>query len=196
MAETAHPPDLEIQALLDGGLDDRAERAARSHLATCAACARRLQAQARLFARIESWEEAAPPHDLAPLVLDALHTPAVPVGLRWATALQAGLVLLVVALGWPLIAGLARNVRLPSLALPTMHAIGVWLGESSALIAALRASLLPSPDTAGGWLRLAPNEIAIWPAVVAGAALVALVGNSILLSGTAGNPPVARARRL
>ncbi len=195
MVETAHLPDLEIQALLDGELDEHAARAARTHLAMCAKCARRLAAQARFFARIESWEEAVPPHDLAPRVLDVLHTPATPVGLRWAAVLQAGLVLLIIALGWPLLTGLAQSVHLPSVGLPATINIEGWLAELAAFTMALEASILALPDSAAAWLRLAPDWIAIWPAVVAGAALVAVVGNSVLLSGTATNSRIVRVRR-
>jgi len=187
---------MEIQALLDGGLDGSAARAARAHLATCAKCARRLEAQTRLFAEIESWEEAEPPHDLAPRVLAALRSPSTPIGLRWAAALQAGLVLLIVSLAWPLVTNLAQSLRLPSVWFPATSAIEAWLAETSALTAALEASLLALPDSAAAWLRLAPNWIAIWPAVVAGAALAAVVGNSILLSGNATSSRAARARRL
>ncbi len=196
MAEKFHLPDLEIQALLDGALDDGAARAARAHLATCAGCTRRMEAEARLFAEIESWEEATPPHDLAPRVLTGLRTPAVPVGLRWAAALQAGLVLLVVALGWPFIAGNAQHLRLPSILLPGAGTMEAWLEGASTWIPALKASLLLMPDSAAIWLRTVPNGIAIWPALAGVAVLVALVGNSILLWGAAGSPRAARPRRV
>jgi anti-sigma factor RsiW len=196
MADTPHLVDMEIQALLDGGLAGSAARAARSHLATCARCARRLEAQARLFAEIESWEEAAPPHDLEPRVLAALRPPSTPIGLRWAAALQAGLVLLIVALAWPVVTSLAQSLNLPSLWVPTTSTVEAWLAETSAFTAALEASLQALPGSAAAWLRLAPNWIAIWPAIVAGAGLAAVVGNSILLSGNATSSRAARARRL
>jgi len=196
MAETPHLTDMEIQAWLDRGLDRSAAPAVRAHLATCTKCARRLEAQARLFAEIESWEELTPPHDLEPRVMAALRPPSTPIGLRWVAALQAGLVLLIVALAWPLVTSLLQSLHLPSLWFPTTSTIEAWLAEAYALTAALATSLQALPGSAAAWLRLAPNWIAVWPAVVAGGALAAVVGNSILLSGNAPRSHAARARRL
>jgi len=122
--------------------------------------------------------------------------PSTPIGLRWVAALQAGLVLLIVALAWPLVTSLLQSLHLPSLWFPTTSTIEAWLAEAYALTAALATSLQALPGSAAAWLRLAPNWIAVWPAVVAGGALAAVVGNSILLSGNAPRSHAARARRL
>jgi anti-sigma factor RsiW len=124
--------------LLDGALDDGAAQAARAHLAACAGCARRLEVQARLFAEIESWEEAAPPQDLGPRVLAALRTPAVPVGLRWAAALQAAWFYLR-GLGWPFSPACATPPSPGHAA--SSRLIQVWLA-GVAFTTALKTSLL------------------------------------------------------
>ena len=194
MADSPHLPDREIHLLLDGALDERAAQAARAHLTACASCALRLETQARLFAAIESWEETPPAHDLVPRVLAGLRPPATPVGLSWAVALQAGVALLIAALLWPLVAGLAQSIRLP--AIPAPGLIETWLAETSSWTASIEASLLDSLNSAQAWLRMPPDWIAIWPLVVAGAALVAVVGNSILLSRSAAGSRPAGLRRL
>ena len=196
MADPHHLPDIGIQSLLDGALDERAADAARAHLAACPICTRRLEAQARLFAAIESWEEAPPEHDLVSRILTALHPPAPPVGLRWAAVVQAGVALLVLALAWPLITGLAQDVRVPSVWPLPSGAAELWLAQASVLAASFAALSLDLIDSAQAWFRMTPNRLAIWPLVVAGAAFVAIVGNSILLGGSAAGSHAARARRV
>jgi len=51
-------------------------------------------------------------------------------------------------------------------------------------------------DSADAWLRLAPQWMTLSPAIVAGALLVAVLGNSILLAGDAAGRRSVRPRRL
>jgi len=195
MTDSHHLPDSEIQSLLDGALGERAALAARAHLALCPGCAHRLEAQARLFAAIESWEEAPPEHDLVPRVLRALEPPATPVGLRWAAVVQAAAALLMLVLAWPLLAGFAQGVRLPSISPLVPGAVEMWLAQTSELAASMEALSLDMIRSAQAWFGMTPDWLAIWPPVVASAAIVAILGNSILLAGTPGSQ-AALVRRL
>jgi hypothetical protein len=196
MSDSHHLPDSEIQSLLDGALGERAAHAARAHLAACPRCTLRLEAQARLFAAIESWEEVPPKHNLVPRVLSALQPSATPVGLRWAAVVQAGAALLILILAWPILAGFAQGARLPSMWPLAPGEVEVWLAQMSELAASMEALSLDLIDSAQAWLRMTPDWLAIWPLVVAGAAIAAILGNSILLAGSAAGPQAARARRV
>jgi hypothetical protein len=194
--DTAHLSDLKIQALLDDALQGETARAARAHLSACADCARRVEAQAALFAALESWEESPPPHDLAPWIVQRLAHRRIPFGLSVATAVQAGLALLIVVLAWPLVVDLFSSVPLP-----TIQGFDLGLSETlavqaGALVAEAQAAVLPLLDSADAWLRLAPQWMALSPAIVAGALLVAVLGNSILLAGDASGRRTVRPRRL
>jgi len=179
MAETGHLSDLDIQALLDKAIDGRASRVARAHLAGCRECRRRVEVQARLFAAIETWEEVAPAHDITPAVVRSLKGQRTPKGLRAATAVQAGLAVIITVMAWPVLARLLSSFQAPSL--PALDL--AWLGgfaaqvqESLRFVEALSGSL-------GSWLPIAPPAMALWPAIIAGALLLAILGNSILLAG-------------
>ena len=51
-------------------------------------------------------------------------------------------------------------------------------------------------DSADAWLRIAPQWMTLSPAIVGGALLVAVLGNSILLAGDAAGRRTVRPRRL
>jgi hypothetical protein len=51
------------------------------------------------------------------------------------------------------------------------------------LVASSQTVLQPVIDSADAWLNLAPQWMTLAPAIVAGALLVAVLGNSILLAG-------------
>lgn len=196
MTEPSHLSDLDIQALLDKALDPREARQARAHLATCGDCARRAEAHAGLFAAIEAWADSDPPHDLAPGVLRALTQRATPIGLRVATVLQAGLAVLIVALAWPLVAGLFASFRLPALPGFDLSFSESISAQAQGAIVAFEAASQQLSVSADTWLRLAPQWATLWPAILAGAVLAAIVGNSILLAGRAPGARAARPRRL
>jgi anti-sigma factor RsiW len=195
-SETPHLSDVEIQSLLDGALHQAAARAADAHLAVCPHCAARFEVQTRLHAAIASRVDAPPPHDLAPRVLAALRPSETPLVLRWASALQAALALLILALGWPLVASLTQNLRVPAEFSLVQGGIEALSAEVFVLSDAVEAMALSLFASAHAWLRTSPEWLALWPAVVAGAAFVAVVGNSILLTGSAAGSAAARPRRL
>jgi anti-sigma factor RsiW len=185
MTEAKHLSDLQIQGLLDDALEAGLAREARVHLAACRDCARRLEAHARLFAAIEAWGDSPPPRDLAPSIVHRLAQPRLPFGLRVATAVQAALAAVILVLAWPLVGGL-----LSSLALTTIPAFEFGFSETLAaqaegLIVSAEAALQQISVSADAWLRLAPQWMTLWPAIVGGALLVAVLGNSILLAGDA-----------
>jgi len=148
MSDSHHLLDSEIQSFLDGDLGERAAHAARAHLAACPRCTLRLEAQARLFAAIESWEEVPPKHNLVPRVLSALQPSATPVGLRWAAVVQAGAALLILILAWPILAGFAQGARLPSMWPLASGEVEVWLAQMSELAASMEALSLDMIDSA------------------------------------------------
>jgi hypothetical protein len=185
MIEAKHLSDLEIQGLLDGDLDDGEARRARAHLAACRGCSGRFEVQASLFAAIESWDDSPPTHDLTPEILERLTERRMPFGLSVATAVQAGLALVIGVLVWPLVGPL-----FPALTLPTTPALELALSETLAapaegLVASAEAALQHLSISADAWLRLTSQWLRLWPAIVAGALLVAVLGNSILLAGDA-----------
>jgi hypothetical protein len=194
--EAEHLSDWELDGLLDGALEAEVARAAHAHLTVCVECSRRATERAGLFAALETWEDTPPSRDLAPGIVRRLSQRRVPFGLSVATAVQAALVLLIAAIAWPLVANLISSVPVP--AIP-----GVGLGASEMLTAQLgelvtssQAALQPLLDAADTWLRLAPQWLALSPAIVAGALLVAVLGNSILLAGDATGRRGVRPRRL
>lgn len=179
MRDAGHLSDLEIQALLDDALDAAEVKEARLHLAACRGCARRVEAQSRLFTAIESWGDAPPPHDLALRVVRSLADRRTPVGLQLATLVEAGLAILLIALAWPVL-----TTPLASVTLPTIAGIGTLLpdllaGLSEAIVAS-EALLHQASASMEAWLPLAREWMTLWPAIIAGALLVAILGNSIL----------------
>jgi hypothetical protein len=195
-AETKHLSDLEIEALLDEALEGRAGRAAHAHLAVCAECERRATARADLFAALESWEDSPPSRDLAPGIVRRLSQRRIPFGLSVATALQAVLALFIAAIAWPLVADLLSSVPLPAIPGAGPGASEILTAQLGELVNSSQAALQPFLDAADAWLRLAPRWMALSPAIVAGALLVAVLGNSILLAGDATGRRGIRPRRL
>ena len=196
MTEARHLSDMAIQDLLDEALSASQAAEARRHLGACRSCARRVEARRRLFAALETWEDSPPPHDLAPGVVRALGHRTTPRSLRVATAVQAGLAVLIIVLAWPLVANLVGNVQLPT----SLSLDPAWTealaGESAAVVATAEAMLKQLSDSADAWLSLAAAWMTLWPAIVAGALLLAVLGNSILLAGDGAGMRRVRARRL
>jgi hypothetical protein len=71
-AVSVHPAETELHALLDVELDPEARRRVEGHLASCAACARRLERAQALFVQIESLPELRLGRDLSRPVLQSL----------------------------------------------------------------------------------------------------------------------------
>ena len=196
MAEAGHLSDLEIEALLDGALEGGAAREARAHLAACGVCSRRAAARARLFAAIEAWEETPPSRDLMPGIVQELSHRRMPLGLSLATAVQAGLALLIAVLAWPLVAPAFSSLQLPTIPGLELGFSETLSTQAEELLIAAAAALQPFFDSADSWVRLAPQWMTLSPAIVAVALLLAVLGNSILLAGDAAGRRSVRPRRL
>jgi len=196
MTETKHLSDLEIEALLDEALEAGAAREARAHLAACGACSRRTAARARLFAALETWEESPPSYDLTPGIVRRLSHRRMPLGLSLATAVQAGLALLIAVLAWPLVAPVFSSLQIPTIPGLELGFSATLAAQAEGLLLASEAALQPLLDSADAWLRMAPQWMTLSPAIVAGALLVAVLGNSILLAGDAAGRRSVRLRRL
>ena len=196
MTEANHLSDLEIEALLDDALEGGAAREARAHLAACGACSRRAAARARLFAALETWEDTPPSRDLTPGIVQQLSYRRTPLGLSLATAVQAGLALLIAALAWPLVAPVFSSLQLPTIPGLEQGFSETLAVPAEGLLLAADAALQPWLDSADAWLRMAPQWVTLSPAIVAGALLVAVLGNSILLAGDAAGRRSVRPRRL
>jgi hypothetical protein len=166
------------------------------HLAACGVCSRRAAARAGLFAALETWEETPPSRDLAPGIVQRLSHRRMPLGLSLATAVQAGLALLIAALAWPLVEPVFSSLRLPTVPGLEMGFSETLTTQAEGLFLAAEAALQPLLDSADAWLRMAPQWVTLSPAIVAGALLVAVLGNSILLAGDAAGRRSVRPRRL
>ena len=196
MTETRHVSDLEIEALLDDALEGGAAREARAHLAACGACSRRAAARASLFAALETWEETPPSRDLTPGIVQRLSHRRMPLGLSLATAVQAGMALLIAALAWPLVEPVFSSLRLPTIPGLEMGFSETLTTQAEGLLLAGEAAQQLLLDSADAWLRIAPQWMTLSPAIVGGALLVAVLGNSILLAGDAAGRRTVRPRRL
>jgi hypothetical protein len=196
MTEAKHLSYLEIEALLDDALEGGVAREARAHLAACGACSRRAAARASLFAALETWEETPPSRDLSPGIVQRLSHRRMPLGLSLATAVQAGLALLIAALAWPLVEPVFSSLRLPTIPGFEMGFSESLATQAEGLLLAGEAALQPLLDSADAWLRMAPQWMTLSPAIVAGGLLVAVLGNSILLAGDAAGRRSVRPRRL
>jgi hypothetical protein len=187
----SHLTDQTLQLLLDDALSPAEAEAARTHLDHCVACSNRLDVQARLFASIESWPAVAAPADLERRVMEALPV-APPVGFRMATALQAGLVVVIAAVAWPLIRPLASGISWPSVPVMPTGIVEAGVGGVMATIdqgIAFGGELWRFGAT---MLQGIPIPSATGALIITGAVVIALVANSILLGGRSS----AGARRL
>jgi hypothetical protein len=196
MTDRDHLSDLQIHGLLDQALDVRTERAARAHLSLCRACARRFEAQARLFAAIETWHDAPPPHDLAQGVMERLRVRSTPDGLRLATVIQAGLAALLVVVAWPLLVSLFSSVTLPEMSAPVLEWPDSLVAQAQSLWTIGESTLRQASAVVETFLATASQWMPLWPGIVAGALLVAVLGNSVLLTGDVAGARRVRPRRL
>ena len=195
-AEIVHLSDLEIDALLDMALEGGAAREARAHLTACGECSRRAAARADLFAVLETWEDSPPSRDLAPWVVLRLSHRRLPLGLTLATAAQAVLAALIVVLAWPLVEPIFSSLQLPTISTLELGLSEALAMQAEGLLVAAEAALQPLLDSLDEWLRVTPEWMTLSPAIVAGALLVAVLGNSILLAGDASGWRRIRPRRL
>jgi len=189
-----HLATEDLHLLLDGALDAPAARAARAHLSQCRGCQRRLRAQERIFAAIESWEEVPIPRDLAPRLR---HAVAPPRGERWrlATGVQAVVAVLVLVAAWPLVSGLASTITTPVLPVADLGLSEAATLAMTSLVASTEAFGRQVASAADAWLRLAPRWIGVLPWAAAAAGLTAIVGNTILLRSATAGPRRAGPRR-
>lgn len=178
-----HLTDIEFESLLDSALEADAARIAAAHLDHCRACRGRLEGRARLFEAIEAWEEQPIPRDLAARIMTSLSPAPAPLGLRVATVVQAGVVVLIAAVLWPLAERVLTSVRIPVGPIVTPESIGMVVAQLSEPVLLARAQVLDSISALAGGLRATPGWVSAWPLVIAGAVAVFVVGNSILLRG-------------
>lgn len=171
-----HPDELTLHAYLDGELEADARVRLEAHLARCAACGARLAELETLFATIEALPDVPLERDLAPAVVAALEgeRAAAAPRLRWLLAFQVAAALALLFLAWPALGAWAAAVWPGGDALRHLAARGAEalvaagaLGEFSGAV----ARALPVP-------ALSP---AAWGVLLAGAALLWLVGNGLLL---------------
>jgi hypothetical protein len=190
-----HLADDTLLALLDHALDPPSEAEAHVHLAACADCRHRQKRWARLFTRMESVRPDPVGPDLAEPVLAQIR--ARRTSSRFMRGLlfsELGLALAAVAAlglsGWPPPGSLALLPRLPDVA----PAVARWTAGLAALwrplIAwpqplALRSSMLE--------FRLPSLELPLlgWAALLGGALIVGLIGNSLLLRSEPRSGPAA-----
>lgn len=115
----SHLNDPTLNAYLDSDLDPPARREADSHLATCPACATRLNALSLLFAELESLPDLSLQRDLSRSVMAALQPKRPPISqptlspaARLAFAVQALVALGAVAIALPLALQLTATLDL------------------------------------------------------------------------------------
>lgn len=176
-----HLTDIELDTFLDSAMEAEAARFVSAHLENCRGCARRLENRARLFEAIRTWEEVPIPSDLSDRIVTSLSPAPAPLGLRVATVLQAGVVVLIAALLWPLAETLLTSVRIPVGPIPIPGSFGVLVAQLSEPVLFAQTEVLNAVSALAATLRTAPGWIPAWPLLVAGGVAVFAVGNSILL---------------
>lgn len=190
--EGQHLTETELHALLDGALDPTVAHNARSHLNSCRACSEHLAEAERLFAAIEGWQDIPLRRDLSPVIVAAIAPAPAPVGLRVATAMQAGIAALLLLLAWPLAEALLSTLQVPMVPfLPPGTAEMAAAQLADALLGA-QADLAANLAFAAGALRDLPGWLSTWPLLVGGALALAVVGNSILLGGARNHAAATR----
>lgn len=180
-----HLADDNLLALLDHALDPTSEAEAHAHLAACGGCRQRQRRWARLFAAMERArvEPAAP--DLAGAVLTQIRARQLPTravrGLLFGELALAIAAVAAVGLGgWSALGPLALLPRMPDVG----PLVAQWIAGLAALARpvlawpqplALRSSMLE--------IRLPSLELPLvgWAALLGGALIVGLIGNSLLL---------------
>lgn len=180
-----HLADDALQALLDHALDPTSEAEAQAHLAACSDCRHRQRRWARLFAEMERARVDPVAPDLAGAVLMQIRarqssTPAVRGLLFGELALALAAVAAVGLGGWRALGPLALLPRMPD--------VGTLIAQWIAGVAALARPVLAWPQPLA--LRSSMLEIRLpslelplvgWAALLGGALIVALIGNSLLL---------------
>jgi hypothetical protein len=180
-----HLADDNLLALLDHALDPTSEAEAHAHLAACGGCRQRQRRWVRLFAAMERArvEPAAP--DLAGAVLTQIRARQLPTravrGLLFGELALAIAAVAAVGLGgWSALGPLALLPRMPDVG----PLVAQWIAGLAALARpvlawpqplALRSSMLE--------IRLPSLELPLvgWAALLGGALIVGLIGNSLLL---------------
>ncbi len=180
-----HLADDNLLALLDHALDPTSEAEAHAHLAACGDCRQRQRRWARLFAAMERArvEPAAP--DLAGAVLTQIRARQLPTravrGLLFGELALAIAAVAAVGLGgWSALGPLALLPRMPDVG----PLVAQWIAGLAPLARpvlawpqplALRSSMLE--------IRLPSLELPLvgWAALLGGALIVGLIGNSLLL---------------
>ena len=180
-----HLADDALLALLDHALDPTSEAEAQAHLAACSGCRRRQRRWVQLFAEMESARPAPMAPDLAAAVLMQIRArQSAPRAVRGLLFGELALALAAVAAlgfgGWPTLGSLAILPRLPD--------VGPLVAQWIAGLAALWRPTLSWPQPLA--LRSAMLEIRLpslelplvgWGALLGGALIVGLIGNSLLL---------------
>ena len=180
-----HLADDALLALLDDALDPTSEAEAQAHLAACSDCRYRQRHWVRLFAKMESAQPDPVAPDLAGEVLLQIRAR------RSSTRAVRGLVFGELALalaavaalglgGWPTLGSLAILPRLPDVG----PLVAQWIAGLAALWRPLLAWPQPlAPRSSMLEIRLPSLELPLvgWGALLGGALIVGLIGNSLLL---------------
>ncbi len=182
---STHLDDTTLNEYLDATLAPPRRAEIVAHLEVCAGCQQRLAELRALFAALEALPDAPLEHDLSPKVAAALKPQrlALPLALRLAFVVQAGLVLLLGLALWPTLSGFVTPVPTGPFIDPLVSA---FADSAQALAAQWQAALETAQVSLGsGWeaaRALLPGSLGMgWGAGLAAVALLWLVGNSLLL---------------
>lgn len=181
--ERWHLADEALLARLDRLLEGEAGIEAEAHLAVCSECRDRERRWVRLFAQIDRAREVPNPPDLAQAVVSRIRTRVQSArGLRSLLLGEIALALAALAVlgrgGWSALESLAVIPRLPDLG----RLVAPW-------IAGMTAAVRPDFDWPHPLPRLVLHvplpsldlPLVGWAALVGGALVVGLIGNSLLL---------------
>lgn len=167
-----HLTDEQLNEYLDNESADRAAIAA--HVDSCADCARRLAALQALFTELDSLPEAALTVDLAARFLpDQRRAAPLPAWLTLTATLQAALALIAGAAALPLL--LAWLPRLDT------SLFNTWLVELQSLQSAWQETISTFQLPALQPLPIPVLELSTLLMVLAGASIVWVLGNGLLL---------------
>ena len=174
----AHITVETLNEYLDNALTPSARADVDAHLALCANCTAEVSALRNLFAAIESLPEAPLQRDLTSSVLAGV--PAVrasasslPRPVRWALLAQALVVIVSLALVWPLLD--LSTLQMP-IVLPDWSALTQFVGSWSSWLRAFTLSDFTNISS----LHLDPPALLLTLTLVS-ACLLWLVGNGLLL---------------
>lgn len=165
-----HLTDDQLNEYLDNEIADRAH--IESHLAACGECAARLTALQTLFAELDSLPEVELTRNIAARFASVGQlTPQLPRWLTLTAALQAAFALIALILAAPFVMNLLPAIETPSFTEIFLQMQSQWL----TLLTTITNYQLPAMPS------LPPLQIPTLSLTLAGASLLWLVGNGLLL---------------